>query len=101
MKSLSILTAAIAALVVAGCSSPASNDSDGMMSGKEGAACSTKKEGSCPMSASAKKDDSCASESKETASKKEGCCASEAKATDVKKSGCCAEGSTATIKDGC
>jgi hypothetical protein len=111
MKSVGILTAALAAMLVAGCRT-SNTESDGMMTGKEGAACSTKKEGSCamdasaqkegscPMTAAAKKDGSCGDEAKATSAKKEGCCASEAKATEAKKSGCCAEGKTA-VKDGC
>ena len=89
MKSLGIMTAAVAALLVAGCRASSQKESDGMMSGKEGSSASAKKEGQCPFQAAAQKDD---------------CCASEAKSTDVKKSGCCAEGKTETkteAKGGC
>ncbi len=86
MKSLGILTAAVAALLVAGCRT-SKTESDGMMSGKNGSECSVKKEGGCPFTAAAKKDD---------------CCASEAKATDAKKSSCCGdEAKSVKMKDGC
>ena len=115
MKSVGILTAALAALLVVGCRS-SNTESDGMMTGKEGASstkkegscamdASAQKEGSCPMTAAAKKDGCCGDEAKATSTKKEGCCASEAKAVEAKKSGCCAEGKTdakaTAVKDGC
>jgi len=100
MKSMGILSAAVALLFAAGCKS-SSTQSDGMMTGKDGSACSTKKSDCCAGEAkAAKKDDCCASEAK--TEKKDDCCASEAKT--AKKSGCCAEGETkseAKVKEGC
>src|SRR5262245_32866284 len=95
MKSIGILSAALAVLLAAGCKT-ATSGSDGMMTGKNGGAVSDKKEGQCPFQASAQKDDCCASEAKATDAKKTGCCA-EGK---TEKSGCCAEGA-AKVTSGC
>ena len=99
MKSLFVLSAAVAALLVAGCKS-STTESDGMMSGKNGGAVSQKKEGQCPFQAGAKKDDCCASEAKSTEAKKGGCCDDKSEAKADKKDGCC-EAGTSTVKSGC
>jgi len=101
MKSLGFLAfAAVAAMVASGCRTT-STESDAQMTGKDGSSCSAKKEGSCPFTAAAKKDDCCASEAKSTEGIKTGCCAEKTE-VKAKKSGCCAEGaSEAKIKSGC
>ena len=99
MKSLGFLAfAAVAALVAAGCRTT-TTESDAQMVGKNGSSCATKKEGQCPFTAAAKKDDCCASEAKSTEGIKTGCCADKTE-VKAKKSGCCADGST-TLKSGC
>ncbi|HEY3227371.1 MAG TPA: hypothetical protein VGK61_10310 [Planctomycetota bacterium] len=92
MKSLGILAAFAAALVVAGCST-SSSGSDGMMSGKNGK-CSSKKDGFC--TAETQKKDCCGAEE----AKKSGCCEGKGSETSAGKKGCCAEGTT-KLKSGC